>query len=44
MANVIYESLKEAVKDGQNIFMANRLQIFEDSILFKFLKKQYFQC
>lgn len=36
MCNAIYELSKESVKDGQNIIMANRLQIFEDSILFKF--------
>lgn len=43
MGNVISESSKEGVKD-QNVIMANRLQIFEDSIIFNFSESQYFSC
>lgn len=44
MGNVISESSKEGVKEDQNIIMANRLQIFEDSIIFNFSESQCFSC
>lgn len=36
MGNIILESSKEGVKEEQNITLANKLQIFEGSVIHTF--------
>lgn len=39
-----FPNAQKSVEDDQNITVANRLQIFDDLIIFNFLKPQCFNC